>query len=97
MSGKSRHDKGSHHHQSKKSKTKQRSLAPVVQPQVVARTPEPAVPARVSATSVKVTAPSAAPKTKIVSYPYITGELRRIGILGGILLGILIILALVLS
>ena len=95
MSGKSRHGKGSHHLRSKKSKAKQRSIASVAQPQVVARTPESAVPASASATSVKVPAPSAAPKT--VRYPYITVELRRIGILGGILLVILIVLALVLS
>ena len=45
-----------------------------------------------------VTAPTPAPaKVKTAQYPHITGELRRIGIVAGIILAILVVLAIVLS
>ena len=94
MSGKSRHGKGKHLHQSKKSKAKQRHGTMAFQQQVVAETPQPA-------TAISTRMPSripASPATsRIAQYPYITAELRRIAILAGIIIVILIVLALVLS
>ena len=95
MPDKLRHGKGKQHPNSKKGKAKQRSLTPVAQQQVIAHTREPAVPAGISAPSASV--PTQSATTGAVRYPYITAELRRIGILAGIMLVILIVLALVLS
>jgi hypothetical protein len=93
MPGKSRHARGKHPHHSKKSKIKKRQAMSFPQP-VAAEAPKQ--PAAVEKSSpAAVTAPPA--KVKIMQYPYITGELRRIGILAGIILVILIVLALVIS
>ena len=94
MPGKSRHGKGKHHYHSKKSRAEHRHIATALQPPVVADTPTPA--ATVS-TPPPVKAPTSPKALKAVRYPYITDELRRIGILAGIILVILIVLALVLS
>ena len=98
MTGKSRRSKGKHHARSKKSKAKQRYTAVASQQQVaapVASSVETAAPAQVPVPSARVrTAPS---KPGKVRYPYITAELKRIGILAGIMLAILIVLALVLT
>ena len=97
MSGKSHHGKVKH--QSKKSKAKQRSADGFV-PQTVTSASQPAVAAGVSAPPVKVHTAGkarAAAASGTVRYPYITAELKRIGILAGIMLVILIVLALVLS
>lgn len=94
MPGKMRHSKGKHHQQSKKNRAKQRHGTMAVQHHVPADTPEKA--AAISApTSSRASASPATPKT--AQYPYISTELRRIGILAGIILVILIVLALVLS
>lgn len=61
----------------------------------VAQTSQPVTPPRLSIPSVSAPTPKAAPTT--AQYQYITAELRRIGILAGIVLAILIVLALVLS
>lgn len=94
MPGKSRHGKGKHPHHSKKSKAKQRHGAIALQQPTVAETPQP-VATIITPPSLKTPAPPA--KSRIAQYPYITTELRRIGILAGIILVILIVLALVLS
>ena len=88
MSGKSRHGKGKHRTPSRKKKTRQGSAA-IVAPQAPISQPE------VSASSKSVSTPVAS-VTK-VPYPYIVTELRRIGILAGIMLVILVVLALVLA
>ena len=77
----------------------------------VAQTYKPVAPPKVTAPSVKVTAPSvkvAAPSVKVAApsvkeptpavarYPQISNELRRIGMLAGIMLVTLVVLALVL-
>ena len=95
MPGKSRYDRGKHPSQSKKSKAKQRSTTAVVQQQAKVQTHKPTV-------STGVPVPSASVKTtptisSAARHPYITAELKRIGILAGIILVILIVLALVLS
>ena len=95
MPGKSRHRKGRHLPQSKKRKSRQRFPAAVAQQQAVAQTREPVSPPVVSAPSASVPTPMA--KLAAVRYPHVAIELRTIGILAGIMLIILIILALVLS
>ena len=89
MPGKSRHGKG------KKKRAKQRPAIAAVQQQAVAQSPKAAAPAATPAPSVRMSTPP--PKTTVVRYPYITAELRRIGILAGIMFAILIVLAVVLS
>jgi len=93
MSGKSRHSRRKRFSQNKKRKGRQSSPGAVVPQQAGIQTDEPAAPAQVAAPSASapVPAPTAA------QYPYILAELRRIGILAGIVLVILIVLALVLS
>ena len=95
MPGKSRHSRGKNHPQSKKSKAKERSAGGIVPQQAVAQFSKPVAPPRVSATSVSLPIPTATPGA--AQYPYITAELRRIGILAGIVLTILIVLALIFS
>jgi len=94
MPSKSRHAKGKHPHHSKKSKAIQRQGAMALQQHKVAEEPMQAATIDTIPSPKATTAPV---KTKALQYPYITGELRRIGILAGILLVILIILAVVLS
>ncbi|MFC1982364.1 hypothetical protein ACFLV5_01030 [Chloroflexota bacterium] len=95
MPDKPRHDRRKHHPQSRKSKAKQRSAEAIAHPPVAAQPHKPAVHTGMPAPSAGVpTTPTASP---VARYPYITTELRRIGILAGIMLGILIVLALLLS
>ena len=95
MPGKSRRGKGKHLPQSKKRKSRQRFSPPVVQHQAVAQTREPVSRPVVSSPSVSVPTPMA--KLAVARYPHIATELQTIGILAGIVLLILIVLALVLS
>jgi len=93
MPGKSRHGKGKHHQHRKKTGAKQRYGAVALQQPAVTGTPQPAA-------TISTPPPSRAPApttTRTAQYPYITTELRNIGILSGIILVILIVLALVLS
>jgi len=94
MPGKSRHDKRKHPHHSKKSKARQRHGAMPLQQQAVAETPQPAATISRLPSSKAPASPAA---SRVAQHPYITTELRRIGILAGIILVILIVLALVLS
>jgi len=94
MPGKSRHGKGKHPHHSKKSKAKLRHSAMSLQQPIAADTTQP-VATTITPPSSRV--PTSPAKPRIAQYPYITTELRRIGILAGIILVILIVLALVLS
>jgi len=77
--------------QSKRKKIRQQPLATVAQQPVVTQTDKPVA----SAPLASVPARKKAPDT--VRYPYVVAELRRIGVLAGIILVILIVLALVLS
>ena len=96
MAGKLQHGRGKHPARSKKAKAKQRTAVMASSGQsVVARMPEPAVLSHVSAPPASrriLPTTSRAPR-----YPYITAELKRIGIVAGIILAILVVLALVLS
>ena len=102
MSGKSRHIKGKHLSRSKRRKgtqrvdlEEQRTLAVAAKGQPVAQTYKPAPHPSVAAPSAGVSTPIAKPSA--VWHPYVAVELRRIGILAGIMLAILVVLALVLS
>ncbi len=95
MPGKSRRRKGKHLPQSKKRKSGRHFLATVAQQPAVAQTREPVSRPEVSAPSASVPTPMA--KLAAIRYPYVATELRTIGILAGIMLIILTILALVLS
>jgi len=95
MPSKSRYRRGKHPPRSKRKKGKQRFSAAVIQQQAVTETPKPVAPPKVVAPS--ASAPTPMPVLTAVRYPYILTELRRIGILAGIMLVILVVLALVLS
>jgi len=84
MPGKSRHSR-----RSKKGKGRQVSSTVAAQQQAVTQTPKPAAPS--------ASAPTPLATLTAVRYPYIVTELRRIGILAGIMLVILVVLALILS
>jgi hypothetical protein len=99
MSGKSRKGRAKRLAQSKKKKGRLVSTA-AVQPKATAA--EPVAPSRVAtpAPTVPTPAPTVltpAPKPAAPGYSLVTAELRRIGILAGIVLVILVVLALVLS
>jgi len=98
---KSRHGKGKHYRYSKKSKSLRRQAAGTAP----AAPASPVATASVSPAAKPVTA-AAAPQPKVTKvqartaenpYPFITSELKRIGILTGIILVILVILSLVLK
>ncbi len=94
MTGKSRHGKGKRSPQGKRRKGRQRFSATVTQQPAVVQTREPVPRLTVPAPSASVSTPMA--KLATVRYPYIAAELRTIGILAGIMLVILAVLALVL-
>ncbi len=93
MPGKSRHGKGKHPVRSKRRRSGPSAVAAQQPP--VSQTYEAVPKPEVSAPSPTTPTPSVAVST--VRHPYITTELRRIGILAGIMLVILVVLALVLS
>jgi len=95
MPGKSRHRKGKYSFQSKKRKGKLNRPPILAQQPAVTPTSEPVSTPEVSVPSASM--PSLATKPVVVWHPYITTELRTIGILAGIMLIVLIVLALVLS
>ncbi len=90
MSDKSRQAKDRH---SARSKKRRGALARAAQQRVTAETSKPVAPA-MPASPPSVPTPAAKPTG--ARYPYIVTELRRIGILAGIMLAILVVLALVL-
>ncbi len=98
MSGKSRHGKSKRFHYSKKSKALRRQEAAAAISPATAGTPE--IPRPLLAPTTTPTVPKAAittAKGTVNPYPYITSELRRIAILGGIIIVILIVLSVVLT
>ena len=88
MPGKSRRSRGKHSFRSKKGRGRSRPPIIVTQQQAVTPTDESVSPPEVYRKSVPATITA-------VRYPYILTELRRIGILAGIILAILIVLAMV--
>ena len=93
MPGKSQHGKRKLP-RSKRGKGRQ-TVSAVSTQQAVAQTYKPASHPEASAPSVSVPTMTATPV--VTRYPYIASELRRIGILAGVMLVILVILALVFS
>lgn len=93
MPGKSRHGKRKHSTLVKRRKERQGSLATTIRQPITGQTSMPALLRKVDS-KVSMPAPSATPATG--QYHYVTAELLRIGILTGIILVILIVLALVL-
>ena len=91
MSGKSRRR---HPSQGKKKKRQRGFSAVAAQRQAVAQTYEPVSQPKASFPSASIPTPVVAPSA--AQHPYIVTELRRIGILAGIMLAILVVLALVL-
>ena len=85
MSGKSRRDRRKHSLQSKKRKSRRSPPATVTQQQPISQTYKPVAPS--------VSTPTPMPTQTATRYPYILTELRRIGILAGIILAILVVLA----
>ncbi len=95
MPGKSRHRRGKYSIPSKKGKVRPSRPSMLAQPPAVAQTHEPVASHDVSVPSTTVPTPMTKPVA--IHYPYIATELRTIGILAGIMLIALIVLALILS
>jgi hypothetical protein len=96
MPAKSKHGRGKHPHNSKRNKIRQRQAVAGLQPQAAQDVAKPAVPVRASVSpAAKATSTVAASTT--VERSYILGEIKRIGILTGITIIILVILALILK
>lgn len=97
MLGKSRHGKRKHSFRDKTKKSRPYGSVATSQQPVAAQAVEPAAAPKPSAPPVSVPTPTAKTKTITVRYPYIIAELRRFGILAGIMVVVLIVLALVIS
>jgi len=95
MPGKSRRGRGKYSPQSKKKKDRLGRSATLARQPVVAQTHESVSSPDVSVPSVMV--PTPVVKPAINEYPHIATELRIIGILAGVMLIVLVVLALVLS
>ncbi len=95
MPGKSRHDRRKHSFQGKKKKGRRSPPGVVSQQQTDIQIDRSVAPPSVAASSVSTPAPM--PVLTAVRHPYILTELRRIGILAGVMLAILVVLVLVLS
>ena len=95
MPGKSRHGKGKQSVRCKRRRSGRGSVAIAAQQPPVSQAYETVPKPKVSTPSPSTSTPSAAVST--IRYPYIVAELRRIGILAGIMLVILVVLTLVLS
>jgi hypothetical protein len=89
MPDKSRHVRGKHLSRRKKRKMGHGTLPTVAQRQAITQPEVPTSPAK------KVPAPTVTPTA--TRYPYVAAELRRIGILAGIMSVALVVLVLVLS
>ncbi len=95
MPGKSRSDRRKHSFQGKKKKAGRNPPGVVAQRQTDIQINKPVVPPSVAVPSVSTPAPM--PVVTAVRHPYVLTELRRISILGGVILAILVVLVLVLS
>ena len=93
MSGKSRRSRGKHSFQSRKKKGRLASSTITAQQPAITKAHEPVAPSKVAAPAASM--PTSKPAPTVVRYPFIATELRRIGILAGIVLVILVVIALV--
>ncbi len=87
MPSKSRHSRGKQSFQGKKRKGKRIPAVTVAQEQAVSPTEPPATHTR------RAAPPLSAPPPPAASHPHVAAELRRIGILAGIMLAALVVLA----
>jgi len=94
MPRKFQHKKGKHPSRSKKGKDRQHFSATATQQPAVAQTYKPAPGPSMPAPSTSVPPPMVKPSA--IEHPYVAAELRTIGILAGIILIVLVILASVL-
>jgi len=94
MPGKSRPSKGKHSRYSKKSRAMQRHSTMASPGTVATGTPAPVA---ITSTPSSSRAPASPSKSRVPQHPYTITEIRRIGILAGIIIVILIVLALILS
>ena len=95
MPGKSRRGRGRHLPRGKRRKGRKAFSAPAAQPSAVGQAYEPAPAADRLVPSAKAPTPRAT--LTAAQHPNIAAELRRIGILAGIILVILVVLALIFS
>ncbi len=95
MAGKAKRKRDKHHPQSRKARSRQRFTTTATQQPAVAEAREPASQPAFAAPPASVPAPSSKQPT-VARYPYITAELKMIGILAAIVLIILVVLFLVL-
>jgi len=95
MPGKSRRKRGRYSFQGKRKRDRPGRVTTLARQPAVSQTEEPGSFPSVPLPSASVPTPTAKPT--LVQYPYISTELRTIGILAGIMLTVLIVLALVLS
>lgn len=91
MPGKSRHRRDKHSAQHKRKKSRQDFSVSGAQRPATAQNYEPVSPAPAPAAKVLTPRPALPP----VRYPYIATELRRIAIVAGIMLAVLVVLSLV--
>jgi len=98
MPGKSRHGKGKHYNYSKKSKAMRRQAGPAVTAATVNTSQVAGQPALAPAAPLPKAA-AVAPAARVAGnpYPYISSELRRIAVLAGIIVVILVVLSIVLK
>ena len=89
MPKKSRHGRGKHSFHGKKGGSQTSHVVTDTLQQSVPQTHKPAAP--------PVSAPASVTAQNVAHYPYTLTELKRIGIIAGIMLVILVVLALVLS
>ncbi len=90
MPSKSRHSRGKQSFQGKKKKGKRIPSVTVAQEQASSSTEPPATPMRRAAHPPSAPTP---PPSPAASHPHVAAELRRIGILAGIMLAALVVLA----
>jgi len=95
MPGKSQHSRKKHSFQSKKKKGRRSPPDVVAQRQADIQIDKPVAPPKMAAPSVST--PTPRPVSTPARHPYVLTELRKIGILAGIMLVILVVLALVFS
>ncbi len=93
MSGKSRRGRFKRSSQSRKKKSRLAPPTITAQQPAAAQTYKPVAPSKVAAPAASV--PTPMPTPAAVHHPFIATELRRIGILAGIMLVVLVVLALV--
>ena len=97
MAKRLRHGKAKQHPQSRKGRAKQRHAAMAAGQQAVSAVPPHSEPVATAMPSHPVSVRTTPAVPGRAHYTYITAELKRISILAGIMLAILIILALVLQ